>query len=188
MPDGTWNTDVTTYANPSGYEVIELTAAPNATTSNRVQIITWKGSSSTKEIEMTFTQQAAPLALQAPETTTAGNAYTLRRDVTGTGKDYGFFCKGYSETVAECYKIMADISNGAATGDPKVQVWRNGTLLTWKKSSTTPPLGATGFTFTDAGILTLGEPAQAGDVIKVTLKTGDAPEETISWTVTAPAP
>jgi hypothetical protein len=192
--DGTgtekWSTETPIYANGSGYQVITLNTTNNTTTTNRIQVVEYKGQSSQNLVTMTFTQLAAPLALKAPSSTDIATAtgegvyeYTLQR----TGALYGFFCKGYSSTVAECYKEMDNEDGGNAGPSPKIQVWRNGTPLTWVKSGTAAAsLETNQFTFTDEGKLTVKENFVKDDVIKVTLKTGDAPEETITWKVTQP--
>ncbi len=90
-------------------------------------------------------------------------------------------CKGLAD---DCAVVSGD-GNAARFGIPEnspsyIKVWRNGTQLIWGT-----PAGPNVFTFTDNGngVITFGEDLQKGDVIKVTLKTGDAPEETITVTV-----
>jgi hypothetical protein len=163
-------------ANTSGFKVETLedvTLNPN--TSNRSRVITWTGQTSGKAVVVTFTQLASPLALLAPSDLTTKNGFKLRRSTGLT--DYGYFCTGLA---GGCIN-MDDVTNGAADDDPKIEVWRNGAKLTWVKESGTPAAGQ--FEFTNNGTLTFGEPAVKDDVIKVTLKTGDAPAETITWIV-----
>lgn len=176
--DGTLGTPATTTdwvtdaennnANASGWAVQKLNISANNTPVDREQVVTWQGATSGKKMAITFTQQAAPLALQAPSDLTVKNGFTLR-GVSASG----FFIKGLADDCAALNgsEVVSETVNGIA-------VWRNGNQLAY---NATPAAGQ--FKFTDAGVLTLGEPAVAGDVIKVTLKTGDAAVETITWTV-----
>ena len=162
-------------ANANGFNVYTLTTTANTTTSNRTQVVTWTGATSGKKVTMTFTQAAAPLMLQAPSDLTPSCGYYLRRD----GAAYGFFCKGYA---GNC-ENMENTSNGAAEGDPKIEVWLNGTPLEWVRTGSYPAAGQ--FNFNNSGRMDLNLPtgAVAGNEITVTLKTGDAPAETITFTV-----
>jgi hypothetical protein len=65
-----------------------------------------------------------------------------------------------------------------------IKVKRNGVPLEWAGNYDKPDT----FTFSNngAGIITFRDAIQVGDVYEVTLKTGDAPEETISIKVVNP--
>ena len=161
-------------ANASGYIVQTLTTTPNPTTSNRTQVWTWAGNQSTKQMEITFTQLAHPINLAAPATKTAGTPAQL----VGFGNTYGFFCKGLADNCA----VLAEATNGdpeAAVPTNGIVVYRNGTKLKLRDT----PAGAGDYSFTDLGLITFQEATQAGDLIKVVLKTGDAAVETVSWIV-----
>lgn len=162
-------------ANASGYCVQTLTTTANPTTSNRTQVWTWAGNQSTKQMKITFTQLAHPINLEAPATKTAGLTAQLKGGFTAA---YGFFCKGLADDCA----VLAEATNGnpeAAVPANGIVVYRNGTKLTLKDT----PAVAGDYSFTDAGLITFVEATQAGDLIKVVLKTGDAAVETVSWIV-----
>ncbi|MBE6270275.1 MAG: fimbrillin family protein [Prevotella ruminicola] len=170
----TW--DVTNNnANASGYCVQTLTTTENPSTSNRTQVWTWQGSQSAYKVEMTFTQLAHPIELQAPAVKTHGTTAQL---VGGFTNAYGFFCKGLADDCA----VLAEATNGnpeAAVPANGIVVYRNGTKLTLKDT----PAAAGDYSFTDLGLITFQEATQTGDLIKVVLKTGDAAVETVSWIV-----
>lgn len=169
-----WNaTEVN--ANTSGYCVQTLTTSVNNTTSNRTQVVTWAGNQSGKQVEMTITQLAAPLALKAPTTKTASPTAQLERGITGA-PDWGYYCEGLA---GDCAVLTTNGDPEAATPTNGIVVYRNGTKL--NLNNTTP--GAGEYSFTDAGLITFGATTQTGDIIKVVLKTGDAAVETISWKV-----
>ena len=162
-------------ANTSGYCVQTLTTTANATTSNRTQVVTWKGSQSNKQVEMTITQLAAPLALKAPTTKTASTEAQLTRGIDGAPA-WGYYCEGLA---GDCAVLTTNGNPEAATPANGIAVYRNGTLLTLVSS----PTAEGEYSFTDEGKITFGATTVAGDIIKVVLKTGDAAVETISWTV-----
>ena len=162
-------------ANASGYCVQTLTTTVNPSTSNRTQKWTWQGSQSANKVEMTFTQLAHPIELQAPDTKTHSTTAQLKGGFTNA---YGFFCKGLADGCA----VLTEATNGdpeAAAPTNGIAVYRNGTKLTLKDA----PANAGEYSFTDAGLITFQETTVAGDIIKVVLKTGDAAAETISWKV-----
>ncbi|MBQ7427589.1 MAG: fimbrillin family protein [Prevotella sp.] len=162
-------------ANASGYCVQTLTTTVNPSTSNRTQKWTWQGSQSANKVEMTFTQLAHPIELQAPDTKTAGITAQLKGGFTNA---YGFFCKGLADDCA----VLAEATNGnpeAAAPTNGIAVYRNGTKLTLKDT----PANAGEYSFTDTGLITFQETTLTGDIIKVVLKTGDTAAETISWKV-----
>ena len=182
----TENTNLTGYsvvastnANTSGYVVETLTTSANTLTTNRVQVANWTGGVSHNKVDMTFTQLAAPLALKAPGSLTPATGPTYEYQLQRTGAAYGFFCT--SIDAAE-FKAPLDTNGNPEEGKNGIKVWRNGTALTYNATAAT----AGEFKFDDKGKLTVIENFVAGDVIKVMLKTGDAPAETITWTVAAP--
>jgi len=160
-------------ANASGWVVQKLTISANDTYADREQKVKWTGGTSAKDMTVTFTQQAHPLDLEKPASVAPGTAYTLKGAATN-----GFFIKGLADSYA-AITISNNDDDDPEKGKNGIRIWRNGTLLTGV--TTSPTAGQ--YTFTDAGVITLGEAAVAGDIIKVVLKTGDAAAETISWKV-----
>lgn len=176
-----WSAVVSTNANSSGYEVVTLTTSKNPTTSNRTQKVKWTGGTSGNYVTVTFTQQAHPLNLKEPASKAiATHKATIRRSIDFTDS-WGWFCLGLSDDCA----VIDGTTN--TNGDPEkgengIVVYRNGTKLTWVASGSGATAGQ--FEFGDtSGDITFGEDPVAGDIIKVVLKTGDAPAETITWTV-----
>lgn len=171
-----WSVVATTNANASGYQVEKLTTEANTLTTNRVQMAKWTGATSGNKVTMTFTQLAAPLALQEPASkvvaATSPYEYQLRR----TGANYGFFCTGID---AATFAAPLTTNGDPETGANGIKVWRNGNKLNYVTVLTNNG----DFTFDDSGKITVQENFAVGDVIKVVLKTGDAPAETITWTV-----
>jgi hypothetical protein len=167
-------------ANSSGYMIETLTTTNNPTTVKRTQIVTWTGKTSNNKVEVTFTQEAAPLKLLPPSPTTAGETAQLRRDVT-SAPAYGYFCTEYA---AATFAAPLTTNGNPENGQNGIRVWRNGTELQWVSSFTADPGPIyKEFTFDDNGLITFKEALVNGDVIRVMLKTGDAPAETITWTV-----
>lgn len=151
-------------ANASGVTYVEATVT--ALTAGVLNVdndaaITITGDHGNKVI-INLTQLALPLNLQAP--------------ASGTGR------------AAKDTDIKYTYTSNAATGQWQVAgsdatacsiyVWVNGVQLT--EGSTTPNTGE--FTFDD-GELTLGDETHDGDVVTITIKTGDAPSETVSFVV-----
>jgi hypothetical protein len=172
-------------ANTNGIAIEELTTAKNNTTSNRTQIVTWTGNQSGKKITMTFTQLAHPLNIKvgsnnkmtaSPSTKTI----QLERDTEINCGNFGWMCKGLAD---DCVAVAPTTESGNDHGIPSgsanyIKVWRNGVQLTWANDTTAPNT----FTFkdNDNGKITLKDDLRSGDIYRITLKTGDAPEETIS--------
>lgn len=167
-------------ANASGFQVFTLTSSVNTTTVNRKQVATWTGATSGKGVQMTFTQLAAPLALQAPLTLTPATGSSYDYQLRRTGANYGFFCTGID---AATFAAPLTTNGDPETGANGIKVWRNGNKLNYVTALTNNG----DFTFDDSGKITVQENFAVGDVIKVVLKTGDAPAETITWTVEAAA-
>ena len=177
----------------NGYAIETVKTPVNPTTSNRSQQIKWTGGQSGKWATFTFTQKAHPLELYV---TAASGATHNTYDLKGKSGDdlkkfalsrsgeitdgFGWMCKGLADN---CVEVTAGSGSGyddygVVSPNPVsyIKVWRNGTRLVWAD-----PLVAGAFTFSDAaGIITFNDELHAGDIITVTLKTGDAPEETIT--------
>lgn len=162
-------------AGTNGIAIETLTTALNPTTSNRTQVINWKGNQSSKGIDITFTQLAHPLGLHVGSNNTVTYAastktITLERSAEITS-GFGWMCAGLADN---CIAIAADAVDKKGE---YITVKRNGVTLKWATATT----DADTFTFSDgAGTITLKDDIQVGDVYEVTLKTGDAPAETIS--------
>ena len=174
-------------AGTNGIAIEELTTTVNPTTSNRTQVIEWKGNQSEKGVNITFTQLAHPLGLHVGSNNTvilssATNQITLERSTEITGS-YGWMSAGYAKG---CIAITpANVGTSDNPNGCGITVKRNGVTLTWADDTS----GYDSFTFGDnSAVITLKDNIQIGDVYEVTLKTGDAPAETISIKVVAPAP
>lgn len=163
----------------NGIAIEELTTAVNPTTSNRTQVITWNGKQSEKGVEITFTQLAHPLGLHVGTDNTATyvastKTIKLERDANIDGT-FGWMSAGL---VKNCAAVTPSTDSDNNPNKCGISVKRNGVTLTWATSTTAPDT----FTFEDDGngVITLKDDIQVGDVYEVTLKTGDAPAETIS--------
>lgn len=159
----------------NGIAIEELTTAVNPTTSNRTQTITWKGSQSNKGVVITFTQLAQPIQISAGTdnkvTWTDTNIITL---VSPVCTSFGWMNAGLAKNCAVVTSSTDASDNPNGCG---ITVKRNGITLTWAETIS----GNDTFTFSDtSGEITLKDKIQKGDVYEVTLKTGDAPAETIS--------
>jgi len=161
-------------AGTNGIAIEELKTAVNPTTSNRTQVINWKGNQSNKGVDITFTQLAHPLELYAEAVTIGGNTITLKRSSAITGT-FGWMSAGLAKGCAAVTPSTDVDDNPNKCG---ISVKRNGVTLTWAVNTSDPET----FTFADDGDgkITLKDNIQKGDVYEVTLKTGDAPAETIS--------
>ena len=173
-------------ARADGVALQTVTTAANPNTVDRTQKIKYTDNTDGTSATLTITQQAHPLFMKITEATKETNTITLTRyDDAGqsTSADwknqYGWICDGTGKAIT------------AITTDNYIKVWRNGTELEWKTdaitNSTTPK---NVFNFKNDGEvdnttvkITIGDNLMAGDVIKVTIKTGDAPEETVTYTV-----
>lgn len=168
-------------AGTNGIAIEELTTAANNTTSNCTQVVTWAGKQSEKGVQITFTQLAHPIQIYAGTSYGAANEVTYAAGTktitlkSGIGSlTYGWMSAGLAKNCAAVTPTTAAADNPNGCG---ISVKRNGVTLTWATATTDPDT----FTFTDkAGTITLKDDIQVGDVYEVTLKTGDAPAETIS--------
>ena len=189
--DGWALTKAKNAANTAGIAIQTLTTAVNPNTTDQLQTVKWVGNQSSKELTMTFTQLAHPLFMQITgfENDGSNGKITLTRydDENHTssanwGANGGWFCNGNGEAITDANDDPE--STSPANG---IAVYRNGIKLTWIKAGET--LGTNKYKFSDAGTdkytntITIFDKLQAGDVIKVVLKTGDAPIETVSAVV-----
>ena len=177
-----------TNALSNGTFVATLQTDENPTTSNRTQIVTWKGQQSNQMLVVTFTQLAHPLNLYAGASYGAENKasisshkITLKR-AAGITTTWGWFCKGLAEN---CAALTASSNGDPEATNPTngIRVYRNGKKLELVDTFSDPAV-ANEYKFTDAsGEIEFKEDPKPGDIIKVVLKTGDAPVETITITV-----
>ena len=141
-------------ADAQGKATANIKITANGTVKNQFGKVTWTGTSG-KQVELNLTQKAKPLGL-----TLTGMANTTT-DITlaGGGAD------GQWSSVASADDVI---------------VYRNGVKLTTKLSGTA---AAGEIVFSTAGKLTVAstEPITLGDVFTITIKSGDAPAETITY-------
>ena len=182
-----WTADAgTAWTNGTYLQVLEISKA-NPSTCDRIQKWSWKGNQSNFDTYFAFTQKAHPLYMKITAGAKDQNTITLTRynnvdasSSTDWTHEYGWFC-GINGVA-----LTANVET-EGTADNHIHVWRNGTKLTYQ-----PSAGPTGdkFTFANKGEsdkytakITIGDNLKAGDVIKVELKTGDAPVEVATWVV-----
>ena len=157
-------------ANKSGVAIETIVTEDNPTASNRQHVATWTGVQSKKGAKITFTQLAHPLGLSI--TAASGTTITLGRSGFTSTNDW----------LIAGTQLLGEISPRPAV----IKLWRNGTELTYTSSD--PTQGQ--FKFTNDGntatsaTITLNDPLQVGDIIRVELTTGDAPTETAQFTIT----
>ena len=161
----------------NGYALLTLATSTNPTTSNRQQLVKWTSGQSNKDTYFLFTQQAHPLGLSGSATPGTKTITLTRSGISGA---YGWFCKGLSE---KCVKLTGNGDPEAATPTHGIAVYRNGIKLNWEAESG-DPINGNGYTFGDeAPTITLYNKLVSGDRITIVLKTGDAPIETINFTI-----
>ncbi len=177
-----WDAATTTNAWTNGYDLITLTTKANPLTTDRTQKATWTGNQSTISTVITFTQQAHPLFMKITAVDAGAKTITLTRydDANQTTSDdwtvnTGWFCNNTGAAIS------------SVTTENYIKVWRNGVELDNSELSTSETAGKK-FKFSDAGTvstatITLLDTPQKGDVYMVTLKTGTAPAETVSFKV-----
>jgi len=191
-------------ANSSGYAIQTLNTAANPTTTDRIQKWTWTGNQSNNKLEMTFTQKAHPLFMKITAAAKGQTKITLTRyndayqdeDASSDWTNaFGWICNPDGSALTPSSDTSA-VFGIAENSESYIKVWRNGARLTWvtEINDQTAPLsvftfenqsGATGEGANRTNTITIGDNLEVGDVIKVTIKTGDAPEETVTWTVPA---
>ena len=162
--DGTGTANV---ANAGGVAFVTATVtAPEVLNVTTVGAITVTGGTSSKKVVLNLVQPHKPLGLAAPATTTAAISY----DYTATG-------------ISTAANWEHDSTGGSS--DHYVKVWVAGTELT-DAGDSDPSDGQFKFVgANDKGTLTLSAAPSTDQVIKITIKTGDAAAETVSFTVTA---
>lgn len=159
------------HANASGVVYIKLTnikAYTDVKNKPNADAIVVTGASGNK-VTISVTQLAEKLGLAGPATAEAGNSYDITSNVS----------------VAANWQVS---SSATTPVEPYIKVWINGAELS-KTTGDSP--AEKEFTFTpadDKATIKLGETTVSGDVVKVCIKTGDVPEETISITIPTPAP
>ena len=180
-------------SNASGYAIQTLTTAPNPTTVDRTQKWSWKGNQSSFDTYFAFTQKAHPLFMKITkfENSAGQGVITLTRydntdqKMSDDWKDpYGWLCDSKGKDISEETTLPND--------NNYIKVYRNGIELKWLKYSESFSSQKNEFKFRNEGnadkitnTITIGDELKAGDVIKVVLKTGDAPEEIVSHSITA---
>lgn len=146
-------------SNAAGSALTSATITANTTT---VKVTTGnvKVAGATNSVQLNITQEAAPLGLSVQTAATAGgNEIEMGKTATN-----GWDAQSTDDTpVAASYAVK-----------------KNNTALTY--TTATASTGEFSFSTTD-GKITLGEAATAGDVYEITIQTGDAPAETVSFTV-----
>ena len=169
----------------NGYAVQTVTTVPNPNTVDRKQKWSWKGNQSNIDTYFEFEQAAHPLFAKITGNTATTVTLTRYNDAyqTASGhwtQKYGWLC---SETGEEL-TTSGDPEN--ATPANGINVYRNGAKLT----HTTADPNAGEFKFVNQGEddnmtakITFADPLHGGDVIKVVIKTGDAPVETVTYRV-----
>ena len=179
------------WTNGTALQTLEAKTNPNTT--NQIQKVTWTGNQSGIATEMTFIQKAHPLYMAI--TAATGNTITLTRyndvdhiDVDDWQYKYGWLCG----TDGKALDASGDPE--AATPANGIAVYRNGSKLSFNQAAS---LSGKEFDFTDTGLptgssatanestatITIADVLKSGDVIKVVLKTGDAPVETVTCKV-----
>ena len=173
----------------NGTAVQTVTTAPNPNTTDREQGYKWTGKQSGLVTTFRFTQAAHPLYMKIQQA--GGNKRIIlyryndasQTTTTDWGDKSGWFCD-------ENGKELTTNGDPEATSPTNgITVYRNGTKLVWQSAD--DPTGNK-FQFTDAGTkassafaatIEFGDDLKNGDVIKVVLKTGDAPIETATYQV-----
>lgn len=180
-PFATWAlTDAAKPANAGGVAIEKITTAINPTTSKRSVLGTWTSGADAQKTKITFIQEAHPLELHVGTDNSVTyiadlKTITLERS-TDITPGYGWMCAGYDKDCAAVTPTTTPTDNPNNCG---IKVWRNGTPLTWMAAGS--PLAGNEFSFADdSADITFGDALQKGDIIKIELKTGDAPTEVIT--------
>lgn len=147
-------------SNAAGSALTEATIAANTTTSKRNGSVTVSGGTSSKQVKLNITQEAAALGLSVGTAVAAGGTeITMSKTATN----------GWDAQSTDATPVAASYV-----------VTKNSTALTY--TTGTPSTGEFSFSTSD-GKITLGDAAAANDVFEITIKTGDASAETVSFTV-----
>ena len=190
-------TATSTPARPDGVAIETLKAKTNPNTTVQTQVVKWKGTETGGDgITFTFQQDAHPLFLKGAA---SGQVITLTRhdneqrsSSTDWANAWGWLCadNGTALTTNGTPDAIAP-----ATPTNGIAVYRNGSKLNFAQKALAA-LAGNEFDFTDTGVptggsgatastakITVGDVLQSGDVIRVVLKTGDAPTEEITISV-----
>ena len=147
-------------SNAAGSALTEATIAANTTTSKRNGSVTVSGGTSSKQVKLNITQEAAALGLRVGTAVAAGGTeITMIKTATN----------GWDAQSTDATPVAASYV-----------VTKNSTALTY--TTGTPSTGEFSFSTTD-GKIKLGDEAAQFDVFEITIKTGDASAETVSFTV-----
>lgn len=147
-------------SNAAGSALTEATIAANTTTSKRNGSVTVSGETSSKQVQLNITQEAAALGLSVGTAVAAGGTeITMSKTATN----------GWDAQSTDATPVAASYV-----------VTKNSTALTY--TTGTPSTGEFSFSTTD-GKIKLGDAAAQYDVFEITIKTGDASAETVSFTV-----
>lgn len=164
--DGKASAGGNAYINVSG--VTANTTIKNITTAN----VTVDPAITDGTFVLNVTQKAEALGLTKPSELTATTSYTLRRKA---GSSY----EAWSLENTDCPALEA-YPGTTSPGNNYIRVWINNTEFAF--SETTPNDNEFNFT-SSTGTITFKTAPAVGAEIKVTIKAGDVPEETISFTV-----
>jgi hypothetical protein len=179
-------------AGTNGIAIETIKTSKNNTVNNRIVTGTWTPGQSGdgKKTIIKFTQLAHPLGLYAGEQDPANEKHntevyavnkktiTLKSAIAGMGT--GWMNAGLEKNYAALTSASLSADNPNKCG---IKVKRNGVPLKWAANTD----AADTFTFgNNSGDINLKDAIQVGDVYEVTLKTGDAAEETISIKIVAP--
>lgn len=145
-------------SNASGIAYVSATVTANSDVVNKTTDNAVKVAGASNSVIVKLVQKYQPLGLTAPVSHAAADTYTYTKTIT-----------------AASWQVE---STDATPVAPYVKVWVND--VEYSKVDSAP----TGNQFSfSAGTLTLGTTTVADDVVKMTIKTGDAPAETVTFTV-----
>ena len=182
-PLANWTCSSPAPADASGVAIETLDTEANPLTVNRKHVeAKWTGATSTKLVNMTFTQKAHPLFLTA-SASASSNVITLTRHNSSTDvgvEDWGSTTTGW--LCAPTTGTPVTVCNA----NTYIKVWRNGVEL--DNTALTTTAAGNKFQFSDTGTastntITIADTFKSGDAITVELKTGDLPAETVSYRV-----
>jgi len=148
-------------SNAAGSALTTATIAPNTTTvKTATGSVTVIGETSSKQVKLNITQEAAALGLRiGTAVADGGTEITLSKTATN----------GWDAQSTDATPVAASYV-----------VTKNSTALTY--TTGTPSTGEFSFSTTD-GKITLGDQAAQNDVFEITIKTGDAAAETVGFRV-----
>lgn len=159
-------------ASAGGNAYIHVESVTANTTINNIPLesaITVDPAITTGTFNLKVIQKAEALALKKPGSI-GNNSFKLERSVLSPTT---------TSWTSENTGISSLGSYGESPANNYIRVWRNSVELTKQASPTT----ADKFDFNVNGTLTLGTNAASGEEIRVTIKAGDAPEETITFQI-----